>query len=150
MRWHLKPSYDSWWSFLGSGNNFVSSGNIFGMTKKLQKDLMKVHFFVEFVCPFALRKAIVRAFCQISVTPVCCWRHTVLNTTPDVDTIEEMFKFGGRFYTIGRSCDAFVTHCECIVLLIRSHVGIVWPSCVLPIRLLDKNHIFVSPSGAIL
>jgi hypothetical protein len=34
------------------GSNFVSGGKIFGMPKKLPKDLAKVHFRVEFVCPF--------------------------------------------------------------------------------------------------
>ena len=42
----------------------VSGGKIFGMPK-WPKDPAKVHFRIEFVCPFALFKVVVRASCQI-------------------------------------------------------------------------------------
>ena len=65
IRPFVRASYDRRWSFSGSGSNFVSGGKIFGMPTNCRSTLRRFIFVLNSCVHFSLRKAIVRASCQI-------------------------------------------------------------------------------------
>lgn len=61
----VRTSYDLRWSFWGFGSSFASGGKIFGMSKNCRRTLRRFIFEFNSCVHFVLRKAIVRASCQI-------------------------------------------------------------------------------------
>jgi hypothetical protein len=59
--WHIAPSYDPRLNFSGSGSNFVSGLEMFGMPKNAGRHCEGSFSYNN----FALRKAVVKPFCQI-------------------------------------------------------------------------------------